>query len=46
LSEIDANQRLYFLDPWYDVVEVNRSSLPNYGIAGGTLSGWLTIPHR
>jgi hypothetical protein len=46
LSEIDSNQRLYFLDPWYDVVEVSRSSLPNYGVAGGTLSGWLTIPHR
>ena len=38
LSEIDSNQRLYFLDPWYDVVEVSRSSLPNYGVAGGTLS--------
>lgn len=46
LRQIDADHRMIFLDPWYDVVEVSRSSLPNYGIAGGTLSGWLTIPHR
>lgn len=44
--QIDADHRMIFLDPWYDVVEVPRSSLPNYGIGGGTLSGWLTIPHR
>ena len=46
LKQIDADHRMIFLDPWYDVVEVNRASLPNYGIAGGTLNGYLTIPHR
>jgi hypothetical protein len=50
LREIDqSNHRMYFYDPWYDVVEVNRSSLPNYnpgGGAAGTLSGWMTITYR
>ena len=46
LRQIDSDHRMIFLDPWYDVVEVPRASLPNYGIPGGTLSGWLTIPHR
>jgi hypothetical protein len=48
LQQIDSDHRLIFLDPWYDVVEVPRASLPNYNAAGasGTLSGWLTITHR
>ena len=37
---------MIFLDPWDDVVAVNRASFPNYGIPGGTLNGYLTIPHR
>ncbi len=48
LKQIDANHRMIFLDPWYDVVEVDRARLPNYNVAGaaGTLSGWLVITHR
>ncbi|MGD9629375.1 MAG: cysteine peptidase family C39 domain-containing protein [Pyrinomonadaceae bacterium] len=50
LKEVDtASHRLLFYDPWYDVVEVNRSDLPNYNAGGGAvgvLEGWLTIPHR
>jgi hypothetical protein len=48
LRQIDADHRLIFLDPWYDVVEVPRSQLPNYNANGasGVLEGWLTITHR
>ncbi len=48
LKEIWADHTLLFLDPWYDVVEVPRASLPNYNPKGasGSLSGWLTITHR
>lgn len=48
LKQIDSDHRMIFLDPWYDVVEVPRASLPNYnaGGASGTLSGWLTIVHK
>jgi hypothetical protein len=46
LKQIDSDHRMIFLDPWYDIVEVERRNLPNYGIVGGTMRGWLTIPHR
>ena len=48
LKQIDSDHRLIFLDPWYDVIEVPRASLPNYNVPGGsgTLSGILTIVHR
>lgn len=50
LREIDrSTHRMLFLDPWYDVVEVDRRNLPNYnagGGANGTLSGWMTITYR
>lgn len=48
LKQIDEDHTMIFLDPWYDVIEVPRSSLPNYGVPGGsgTLNGYLTIPHR
>lgn len=48
LRQIDADHRLIFLDPWYDIVEVPRSQLPTYNVPGGsgTFSGWLTITHR
>jgi len=48
LKQIDPDHRMIFLDPWYDVVEVPRSALPNYNVGGasGTLSGTLTITHR
>lgn len=50
LKEIDpATHRMLFLDPWYDVVEVDRARLPNYNAGGGavgTLEGWLTITCR
>lgn len=48
LTQIDPDHKLIFLDPWYDVVEIPRASLPNYNVPGGsgTLSGWLTIVHR
>ncbi|HQX56915.1 MAG TPA: papain-like cysteine protease family protein [Pyrinomonadaceae bacterium] len=48
LTKIDADHKMIFLDPWYDIVEVPRASLPSYNVGGasGTLSGWLTITHR
>ncbi|HLA95306.1 MAG TPA: papain-like cysteine protease family protein [Pyrinomonadaceae bacterium] len=50
LKEINrTTHKMIFLDPWYDVVEINRADLPRYsagGGANGTLEGWLTIPHR
>jgi len=48
LKQIDSDHRMVFLDPWYDVVEVPRASLPIYNVPGGSgkLSGWLTITHR
>lgn len=49
LKEIDrSTHRMLFLDPWYDVVEVDRANLPAYSKNGavGKLSGWLTITYR
>ncbi len=49
LKEIDrSTHRMLFLDPWYDVVEVDRKDLPKYSPMGaaGTLSGWMTITYR
>lgn len=49
LKEIDkTTHRMLFLDPSYDVVEVDRNKLPNYSSGGavGTLSGWMTITYR
>jgi hypothetical protein len=45
---VDDDGTMVFLDPWYGVVEVRRSNLPNYNATGatGTLSGWLVITHR
>jgi hypothetical protein len=47
LRKIYPDGTLIFLDPWYDVVEVSRSRLPNYVVSdgSGTLSGWINIVH-
>jgi hypothetical protein len=47
LRQIDPDHKMIFLDPWYDVIEVPRSQLPNYNVPGaaGTLSGWINVTH-
>lgn len=39
---------IVFLDPWYGIVEVNKSNLMNYNPTGATgkLSGWLNITYK
>lgn len=51
-----ADQKVIFLDPWYGLVELAGSSLPDYvggdptgtfgPVAKGKLSGWIIITKR
>lgn len=48
----DDDDTFVFFDPWYTIVEMAGSDLPNYVVSGitgsatGTLSGWLVITHH
>ena len=48
----DDDDTFVFFDPWYLIVEVRGSDLPNYTVSGvmgtatGTLSGWLVVTHH
>lgn len=46
--KVYSDGTIVFLDPWYGLVEVKKSNLPNYNPAGagGQLSGWLNITYR
>jgi len=47
-KQIYPDGTLVFLDPWYGLVEVARSTLPAYNPSGSTgqTSGWLVITRR
>ncbi|MGH9820912.1 MAG: hypothetical protein ACRD43_12140 [Pyrinomonadaceae bacterium] len=51
LKQVDTDNRMIFLDPLHDVVEVHRDQLTehfHYRSASGSngeLTGWMVIPH-
>ena len=46
--KVYSDGTIVFLDPWYGLVEVKYSNLPNYNPsgAGGQISGWLNITYK